>query len=113
MNLYTGKSEEGKRLYASLKTEYKKICAKNLKLDMSRGKPSAEQLDLSMDMLDVSRGKPSAEQLDLSMDMLDVIDSHFEGQSESGDDIRNYGQLDGIMEAKNFLALYLAQNRRK
>ncbi len=94
MNLYTGKSEEGKRLYASLKTEYKKICAKNLKLDMSRGKPSAEQLDLSMDMLD-------------------VIDSHFEGQSESGDDIRNYGQLDGIMEAKNFLALYLAQNRRK
>ena len=88
MNLYTGKSEEGKRLYASLKTEYKKICAKNLKLDMSRGKPSAEQLDLSMDMLD-------------------VIDSHFEGQSESGDDIRNYGQLDGIMEAKKLFGSLL------
>ncbi len=36
-----------------LEAEYKKYQMRGLKLDMSRGKPSAEQLDLSMEMMDV------------------------------------------------------------
>ncbi len=41
------------------------------------------------------------------MDMLDVIDSHFDGKAENGDDIRNYGTLDGIWEAKRLFASLL------
>ena len=42
---------------AALEKQFEEIKALNLKLDMSRGKPSAEQLDLSMDMLDVLDSK--------------------------------------------------------
>ena len=38
---------------ASLEAEYKKYQQRGLSLDMSRGKPSQEQLDLSMGMLDL------------------------------------------------------------
>ena len=54
--------------------------------------------------LDLSRGKPSKEQLELSMKMLDVLDHHSLLDSESGQDCRNYGGLDGIPEAKRLLA---------
>ncbi len=69
----------------SLEAEFEKIKALNLKLDMSRGKPSAEQLDLSMGILD-------------------AIDSNTALVSENGMDLRNYGVLDGIPEAKRLLA---------
>lgn len=70
---------------ASLEAEFEKIKALGLKLDMSRGKPSAEQLDLSMGILD-------------------AIDSSTALVSENGMDLRNYGVLDGIPEAKRLLA---------
>ncbi|WP_134682624.1 aminotransferase class I/II-fold pyridoxal phosphate-dependent enzyme [Brevibacillus migulae] len=54
--------------------------------------------------LDMSRGKPSPEQLDLSMGMLDVVNSADSVKSEDGTDLRNYGGLDGIPEAKQFFA---------
>ena len=53
--------------------------------------------------LDMSRGKPSSEQLDLSMGMLDVLNSESILKSENGVDIRNYGILDGILEAKKLM----------
>ena len=40
-------------LHSQLLEKYNSFKAKNLKLDMSRGKPSVEQLDLSMGMMDV------------------------------------------------------------
>jgi aspartate/methionine/tyrosine aminotransferase len=49
--------------------------------------------------LDMSRGKPSKEQLDLSMDMLAPID-----YTENGVDLRNYGILDGIQSCKQLFA---------
>ncbi len=76
---------------ASLEAEYEKIKALNLKLDMSRGKPSAEQLDLSMGILD-------------------AIDSNTALVSENGMDLRNYGVLDGIPEAKRLIAEMLGCN---
>ena len=45
--------EELLGLQKHLKTEYRRMQAMDLKLDMSRGKPCTEQLDLSMGMLDV------------------------------------------------------------
>lgn len=54
--------------------------------------------------LDMSRGKPSAEQLDLSMGMMDVLNSSENLKSEQGVDCRNYGILDGIAEAKRLLS---------
>lgn len=53
--------------------------------------------------LDMSRGKPSAEQLDLSMGMMDVLNSSTDLSCEDGMDCRNYGVLDGIQEAKELL----------
>lgn len=49
--------------------------------------------------LDMSRGKPSKEQLDLSMDLLKPID-----YTENGVDLRNYGLLDGIGSCKKLFA---------
>ena len=54
--------------------------------------------------LDLSRGKPSAEQLALSLPMLDVLDHRSILDSENGMDCRNYGGPDGIPEARRLLA---------
>jgi aspartate/methionine/tyrosine aminotransferase len=56
--------------------------------------------------LDITRGKPCSEQLDLALDMLDCVGSknYF---TEEGADSRNYGGLDGIPAAKKLFAEYL------
>ena len=46
--------------------------------------------------LDLSRGKPSPEQLELSRKMLDEVNSGSVLDSVDGTDCRNYGGLDGI-----------------
>lgn len=51
--------------------------------------------------LDMSRGKPGADQLDLSMGLFDNATNLI---SQDGIDCRNYGTLDGIKEAKAFYA---------
>ena len=69
----------------SLKKEYGDICEKDISLDMSRGKPGPEQLDLTMGMFD-------------------VLNSKSEIKASNGLDCRNYGVLDGIPEAKKMMA---------
>ena len=54
--------------------------------------------------LDLTRGKPSAEQLNLSSGMLGVITHADDCFSESGLDCRNYGILDGLPETKQLFA---------
>ena len=53
--------------------------------------------------LDMSRGKPSAAQLDMSKGFLDALNSGSEMKSENGLDVRNYGAMDGIPEAKKLM----------
>ena len=69
----------------ALEAEYEKIKEKGLALDMSRGKPGAEQLDLTMGMMD-------------------VLDSKTVLASENGTDLRNYGGVEGIPEARKLMA---------
>ena len=70
---------------AELDKDFAEIKKLNLKLDMSRGKPGADQLDLSMDMLKTVIG---------------VCDC----KAENGFDCRNYGVLDGLPECKALFA---------
>lgn len=70
---------------AEFAVEYNHIASKGLKLDMSRGKPNKEQLDLTEGMLS-------------------VISCDDDCKSESGTDCRNYGVLDGIPEAKKLFS---------
>ena len=53
--------------------------------------------------LNMSRGNPCKEQLELSVDMLDVFDDG-DFMCENGIDVRNYGLLDGIPEAKKLFS---------
>ena len=81
--------------------------------DMTREELSAEQENLMKKYkeyqsrnlkLDMSRGKPSTEQLDLSMGLLNALDAESAMQTENGTDTRNYGMPDGIPEAKELMA---------
>ena len=77
--------EELLSLKAKLEKEYEDAKGKGLKLDMSRGKPSVAQLDMGMDIFD-------------------VLNSQSDMTSMEGVDVRNYGVLDGLAEAKQMMA---------
>ncbi|MCJ7772052.1 MAG: aminotransferase class I/II-fold pyridoxal phosphate-dependent enzyme [Desulfobacterales bacterium] len=56
--------------------------------------------------LDMTRGKPCSEQLDLSLEMLNCVnEQHY--RAKDGTDCRNYGGLDGLPEAKELFASFL------
>ena len=54
--------------------------------------------------LNMARGKPSLEQLNLSLSMMDVMNSYNGMAAENGTDCRNYGELEGIEEARRLIA---------
>ncbi len=61
--------------------------------------------------LNMARGKPSSEQLDLAMKMLAAVNSYdADYKASDGTDCRNYGGLDGIVDAKNLFAPMLGVN---
>lgn len=68
-----------------VRSEYDKFKAQNLKLNMARGKPSAEQLDLTEGILS-------------------AVKENSDCYAEDGTDCRNYGGLDGLPEAKKLFA---------
>ncbi|MGN0369313.1 MAG: aminotransferase class I/II-fold pyridoxal phosphate-dependent enzyme [Butyrivibrio sp.] len=86
---YSEMSEENlKKELESLKKEYESVKAKGLRLDMSRGKPSPAQLDITNDLLDTINSKTGC-------------------VSESGIDCRNYGNLEGIPEARKLMGEFM------
>jgi aspartate/methionine/tyrosine aminotransferase len=83
--------DELKSELETLKKEYQKYQEMDLKLDMSRGKPCREQLDLSMGMMD-------------------TLNSQADLTCEDGTDCRNYGVLTGIHEAKVLIGDMMENN---
>ena len=75
------------QIRGSLMQRYRAFQAQAMNLDMTRGKPCPEQLDLSLGLL-------------TCLDKTDIL-------TASGTDCRNYGGVDGIPEAKNLFAQYL------
>lgn len=84
MNYCELSAEALQQLLAELNKEYEAMKAKGLKLDMSRGKPSAAQLSISNDMLD-------------------VLNSQSDCKDSDGIDCRNYGNLEGIPQARKLM----------
>ncbi|HSO20739.1 MAG TPA: aminotransferase class I/II-fold pyridoxal phosphate-dependent enzyme, partial [Desulfosarcina sp.] len=72
---------------ADLMRRYQAICDRNLSLDITRGKPCPEQLDLSVPLLEL-----------LAAD---------DFRSAGGTDCRNYGGIDGLEEARRLFADYM------
>ncbi|MBO7709239.1 MAG: aminotransferase [Lachnospiraceae bacterium] len=83
--------EELQEEFAIVNEEYKKIQALDLHLDMSRGKPCQEQLNLSMGLMD-------------------ALNSEADLTCEDGADCRNYGILSGIREAKVLIGDMMENN---
>ncbi len=83
--------EEQKAELVELKASYKKF----------------QEMDLTLDM---SRGKPCREQLDISMGMMDALNSGVDLSCEDGTDCRNYGVLTGIHEAKVLIGDMMENN---
>lgn len=79
MQLDQAKPEQLQKWADELTSEYEAIKALDLKLDLTRGKPSAEQLSLSDDLDGILKGNYL---------------------TDSGVDVRNYGGLSGIPEIK-------------
>ena len=80
-------SQEIQAYKSTLTKRYQEFQARNLSIDMTRGKPCPEQLDLSMDMTTCVNAK--------------------DYRAEDGTDCRNYGGLDGLPEAKRLFSEYL------
>ena len=85
MNYVNCNKKDLEKEYAALVAEYEEVKGKGLKLNMARGKPGEDQLNLSRPLLDVINSST------------DCITAH-------GADCRNYGELAGIDECKNFFA---------
>lgn len=77
--------EELQNEYDKIVSEYEKYKSLGLKLDLSRGKPNSDQLDISLPLLSEARPREKC-------------------FSINGVDCRNYGVLDGIPEMKQLFA---------
>ncbi len=75
-----------------------------LKVELESELAEFRARDLSLNM---ARGKPSSEQLDLSEGMMTLFKPGETFLSEEGTDCRNYGGLEGIMEARRLMAVLL------
>ncbi len=92
MKAYTEMTrEELKEEFALMTKAYKRFQAMDLNLNMSRGKPCREQLDLSMGLMD-------------------ALNSEEDLSCEDGTDCRNYGVLDGISEVKELMGDMMENN---
>lgn len=83
---------------------YKDFSAAQLQSEFEKlNKEYSDIKDLGLS-LNMSRGVPCQEQLELSTYMLDIINSSVQCQTINGQDCRNYGIMDGIPSCKALMA---------
>lgn len=86
MSLYSGLSQEQLQAqYQEVKQQYDEFKARNMHLNMARGKPSTAQLDMSLDIFD----------------SVNALNGY---KAKDGTDCRNYGNLTGLDECKTIFA---------
>ena len=89
---------------------YTEMTAEELSAELAQLKEQYHKIQALGPHLDMSRGKPCQEQLDLSMGMMDVLNSSSDLTCEDGTDCRNYGQMTGIQEARELLGDMMENN---
>ncbi|MBR3212022.1 MAG: aminotransferase, partial [Firmicutes bacterium] len=82
--------------------KYAEMNAKELAAELEKVTADYEKIKEKGLNLNISRGKPGKEQLDLVSDIFDVLKS--DSDFDDGGDVRNYGMLDGIPSAKKLFA---------
>ncbi len=83
--------------------KYREMTREELLLEKQELERQFQEVKAQGLSLDMSRGKPAMDQLDISMEMMDVLHAGADLRCETGVDCRNYGVLDGIPEAKRLL----------
>ena len=89
---------------------YQEMSAEELREELKELRKRYQKVQAMGLHLDMSRGKPCQEQLDLSMGMMDVLDSASDLTCDDGTDCRNYGQLTGIQEARELMGDMMENN---
>ncbi|GAB2502749.1 Putative aminotransferase [Corynebacterium atrinae] len=84
MTLLDFESDQLAEFAAQIRKDYDELKAKNLKLDLTRGKPSSEQLDFAESLL--------------------ALPGEGDHTDADGADVRNYGNLKGITDIRNLWA---------
>ena len=87
-------------------TDFTKLSVSELEAQKKELQDRYQEFKAKNLSLDITRGKPCSEQLDLANGMLDSIDGE-NYKSDDGIDCRNYGGLDGLSEAKKLFADFL------
>ena len=80
--------------------DYDALSKEQLKEEFLRLKGQYEEFKSRNLSLDMSRGKPSFDQLEISDDFFNLVNKTKGFKTENGTDCRNYGLLDGIPELK-------------
>lgn len=87
--------------------QYKDMLSLQLKIEATRIQTMLDTFKSQHLNLNMARGKPSAEQLALSIPMLDVLNSGSDCAAKNAVDCRNYGELSGIVDAKKLFSRYM------
>ena len=86
-----------------MSTAYKNLTTQEQKQELARAQAAFEALKAQNLKLNMARGKPGKEQLDLVSDLLTVLSSSDQCMCD-GMDVRNYGELSGLPSAKRLFA---------
>ncbi|MBO5020856.1 MAG: aminotransferase, partial [Clostridia bacterium] len=85
-------------------SDYLKMDKQELEVEFVKIKSEYEKLRGLHLSLDMSRGKPGADNMDLSEKMFDLVGNDTGFKNIEGTDCRNYGGLDGLSELKSLFA---------